>query len=173
MGDTYGDGTGAWAAEVPVHKVRVSPFHLARYEVTVGQFRQFTTDAGYQTQAEADGKGGWGYDPATGICSGRHAKFNWREPGFPQTDDHPVLNVTWNDAVAFCDWLSRKEGYTYRLPTEAEWEYACRAGSVTKYGYGDSASVLGDYAWYGDNSRDRTHPVGQKQPNRWGLYDMH
>ena len=63
----------------------------------------------------------------TGKCEGRNLKYNWRNPGFKQTDDYPVLNVTWNDAVAFCKWLSRKEGKTYRLPTEAEWEYAARA----------------------------------------------
>jgi formylglycine-generating enzyme required for sulfatase activity len=91
---------------------------------------------------------------------------------------HPVDQVSWNDAVEFCKRLSglpeeKKAGRVYRLPTEAEWEYACRAGSTTAYSFGESSQSLGDYAWFSNNSDDRTHPVGQKKPNAWGLYDMH
>jgi formylglycine-generating enzyme required for sulfatase activity len=91
---------------------------------------------------------------------------------------NPVEQVSWDDAVEFCRKLSalpaeKKAGYLYRLPTEAEWEYACRAGTTTKYSFGDSDSALGDYAWYGENSGRTTHPVGGKKPNPWGLYDMH
>ena len=91
---------------------------------------------------------------------------------------NPVENVSWDDAVDFCRKLSalpgeKIAGYVYRLPTEAEWEYACRAGTTTKYSFGDSDSPLGDYAWYDKNSGKTTHPVGQKHPNAWGLYDMH
>jgi formylglycine-generating enzyme required for sulfatase activity len=91
---------------------------------------------------------------------------------------NPVENVSWNDAVEFCRKLSelpgeKKAGYVYRLPTEAEWDYACRAGTTTAYSFGDSESELGDYAWHYKNSRDTTHPVGGKKPNPWGLYDMH
>ena len=96
-------------------------------------------------------------------------------PGFDpynQTDNDPVVEVTWNDAVRFCPWLSRKEGKTYELPTEAEWEYACRAGTKTAYSFGDDLMRLDDYAWYDGNSGGHTHPVGQKKPNSWGLYDM-
>ncbi len=85
----------------------------------------------------------------------------------------PVETVSWNDAAEFCRRLSEKEGKTYRLPTEAEWEYACRAGRTTKWCFGDSQSQLADYAWYDDNSGGTTHPVGEKKPNAWGLYDMH
>jgi formylglycine-generating enzyme required for sulfatase activity/serine/threonine protein kinase len=85
----------------------------------------------------------------------------------------PVEQLSWNDAMEFCKKLSQKEGKTYRLPTEAEWEYACRAGTTSMYGFGDSESQLGAYGWYGNNSGDTTHPVGQKKPNAWGLYDMH
>ena len=85
----------------------------------------------------------------------------------------PVENVSWDDAVEFCRRLSQKEGRTYRLPTEAEWEYACRAGSATRFCYGDRDTSLVDYAWYGHNCYDTTHPVGQKKPNAFGLYDMH
>jgi formylglycine-generating enzyme required for sulfatase activity/serine/threonine protein kinase len=91
---------------------------------------------------------------------------------------NPVQTVSWNDAVEFCRKLSelpaeKKAGYVYRLPTEAEWEYACRAGTTTTYSFGDSDSELGEYAWYRDNSGNTTHPVGKKKPNAWGLYDMH
>jgi formylglycine-generating enzyme required for sulfatase activity len=91
---------------------------------------------------------------------------------------HPVDQMSWNDAVEFCKRLSelpeeKKAGRVYRLPTEAEWEYACRAGSTTAYSFGESSQSLGDYAWFSNNSDDRTHPVGQKKPNAWGLYDMH
>jgi formylglycine-generating enzyme required for sulfatase activity len=85
----------------------------------------------------------------------------------------PVEQVSWNDATAFCQKLSKQTGKQYRLPSEAEWEYACRAGSTTKYCFGDSDSQLKDYAWYDDNSGKTTHPVGQRKANVWGLYDMH
>jgi formylglycine-generating enzyme required for sulfatase activity len=92
--------------------------------------------------------------------------------------NHPVENVSWKDAVEFCRKLSmwpeeKKAGRVYRLPTEAEWEYACRAGSQTAFHFGDDPGSLGDYAWFRDNSGGQTHPVGQKKPNAWGLYDMH
>ena len=91
---------------------------------------------------------------------------------------NPVENASWREAVEFCSKLSalpaeRAAGRVYRLPTEAEWEYACRAGTKTGYTFGDSDSKLGDYAWYGKNSGSKTHAVGGKQPNAWGLYDMH
>jgi formylglycine-generating enzyme required for sulfatase activity len=87
---------------------------------------------------------------------------------------NPVENVSWDDVQEFIKKLNQKEGGNkYRLPTEAEWEYAARAGTPGKYSFGDDAGALGRYAWYGDNSGDTTHPVGQKEPNGWGLYDMH
>ena len=86
---------------------------------------------------------------------------------------NPVEMVSWNDAVEFCKSLSRKTGRTFRLPTEAEGECACRAGSSTRFCFGDSDGGLGDYAWYDGNSGNQTHPVGEKKPNAWGLYDMH
>ncbi|NIA12025.1 MAG: SUMF1/EgtB/PvdO family nonheme iron enzyme [Nitrospiraceae bacterium] len=103
----------------------------------------------------------------------------WREvmgnnPSYFKGDDLPVEKVSWNDVQEFIRKLNEKEGTDkYRLPSEAEWEYACRAGTTTRYSFGDDESKLGDYAWYYDNSGDKTHPVGQKKPNLWGLYDMH
>ncbi len=91
---------------------------------------------------------------------------------FKNNPQNPVESVSWNDAQAFCQKLSQITGKTYRLPTEAEWEYACRAGTTTRYYFGDDANQLGDYAWYNGNSQRTTHFVGQKKPNAWGLYDM-
>ncbi len=92
--------------------------------------------------------------------------------------DHPVEGVGWEDAVEFCRRLSelpaeKAAGNVYRLPAEAEWEYACRAGTTTNYSFGDGASDLGDYSWFYNNSGQTTHPVGGKKPNAWGLFDMH
>jgi formylglycine-generating enzyme required for sulfatase activity len=92
--------------------------------------------------------------------------------------DLPVGNVGWDDANEFCRRLSalpeeKQAGRVYRLPTEAEWEYACRAGTTTKWSFGDDESRLGDYAWFDGNSGNGTHPVGKKKPNAWGLFDMH
>ena len=100
------------------------------------------------------------------------SNFKFKRP------QNPVERVSWADAVEFCRKLSRMPaektaGHVYRLPTEAEWEYACRAGTTTAYGFGDDASRLGDYAWFNGNSDSKTHPVGEKKPNAWGLYDMH
>ena len=91
---------------------------------------------------------------------------------FQNNPQNPVEKVSWNDAQAFCQKLSQITGKTYGLPTEAEWEYACRAGTTTRYYFGDNANQLGDYAWYSGNSQSKTHPVGDKKPNAWGLYDM-
>lgn len=95
---------------------------------------------------------------------------------FRGSGDLPVEKVSWDDAVEFCQKISDREtsaGLKYRLPTEAEWEYACRAGSTTRFCFGDSDSGLAEYGWYYDNAGEKTHPVGQKKPNAWGLFDMH
>jgi formylglycine-generating enzyme required for sulfatase activity len=94
------------------------------------------------------------------------------------SENHPVERISWNDAVEFCERLSelpeeKAAGRVYRLPSEAEWEYACRAGSPDDYAFGNQTQLLGEYCWYAANSGGRTHPVGQKKPNAWGLYDMH
>jgi len=87
--------------------------------------------------------------------------------------DVPLRRVRWTEAVAYANWKSEREGKKYRLPTEAEWEYACRAGSESKFCFGDDESMLGAYAWYAPNAEGYTHNVGTKKPNAWGLYDMH
>ncbi|WP_420715493.1 formylglycine-generating enzyme family protein [Cupriavidus sp. D39] len=186
--------------EAPVHKVRITrSFYLGQYEVTVGQFKRFLEASGYTPESEADGTGGYGYNPTydpeksdrRDAFEGRSPKYSWRNPGFPQGDDHPVVNVTWNDAVAMTKWLSEKDGKTYRLPTEAEWEYACRAGTRTRYYSGnDPQSLLKvantfdadtqenwpkwkNYATQGHDGFQFTAPVGSFAPNALGLYDMH
>jgi len=176
--------------EKPKHRVRITrPFYLGIHEITRGQFRRFADDARYQTEAERDGKGGYGWDEERKHFE-HNPQYNWQRPGFEQTDDHPVVNVSWNDAQAFVAWLSRKEGATYRLPTEAEWEYACRAGSTTRYSFGDNPEGLAAVGNVADGTAKQKHPawswclaardgfvytapVGRYKPNAWGLFDMH
>ena len=110
------------------HEVELTKgFYLGMHEVTVGQFRQFVRDANYQTDGQRDGKGGWGVSEAGSIEM--NGKYTWKSPGFAQSDDHPVVLVSWNDAKAFYRWLTEKEQKQYRLPTEVQWDYACRAGT--------------------------------------------
>ncbi len=188
MGSPEGE-PGREAQELQ-HEVELTKgFYLGTCEVTVGRFKQFVKDTKYETDGERDGKGSYGID-AAGKIEQMQAKFTWRSPGFEQTDDHPVVNVSWNDAEAFCRWLSTKEKKTYRLPTEAEWEYACRAGSTTAYSHGDDPeglTAVGNGAdatararfpgWsLGIKAKDGhvfTAPVGRFKPNAFGLYDTH
>ena len=109
---------------------------------------------------------------ATEITQTQWTKIMGRNPSFPQGDDLPVNKIKWHEAVEFCRKLSEMEHRRYRLPTEAEWEYACRAGTVTPYYFGSSATDLKDFAWFAANSEETVHPVATKEPNKWGLYDM-
>lgn len=163
MGNNFGD---VYYMEIPVHEVCVSEFSIGKYAVTRGDFKRFVDDTGYRTEAEkSDGcyvydGNSWMKDPAAG----------WSSPGFSQEDDHPVVCVSWNDSVAYSQWLSRKDNKYYRLPTEAEWEYAARSGGKhEKFAGGNDIDVV---AWYSGNSGNRTHSVGQKLANGLGLYDM-
>jgi formylglycine-generating enzyme required for sulfatase activity len=159
-------------AEAPRHRVRLTrPFYLGACEVTVGAFRRFVDATGYKTDAEKDGKGGYDMDEKGGWT--QKPEFGWRNPGFAQTDEHPVVGVSWNDAAAFCQWLSRKEGKAYRLPTEAEWEYACRAGTTARWSFGNDETSLAQYGWFDGNFSGSSHPVGQKGASAWGLHDVH
>ena len=147
----------------PRHRVRVDTFYMGRTEVTVAQWRRFARESGYVSRAEQ----GWGGLIRTPKGLKIMPDANWKNPYIPQEDNHPVVLVSWKDARAFCQWLSKKTGQKYRLPTEAEWEYAYRGGSQDEYS-GD----LDTTAWYEYNSGGRTHPVGTKRPNSFGLYDM-
>ena len=120
---------GRYPDERPQHKVEITrPFYMGVSPVTRGQFAAFVDTEHYKTEAEVDGQGGFGFNAAAGKWE-VNPEYTWRHPGFDQTDEHPVVTVSWNDAVSFCTWLSKKEGKTYELPTEAEWEYSCRAGT--------------------------------------------
>jgi len=181
MGSNDGDD------EKPVHKIKISQgFHMGLYEVTRQQFGQFVEKAGYKTDAEREGWS-WAW---RGSRVAKVDGLSWQNPGYKQTDDHPVLCVSWNDAKAFCDWLSQNEGRTYRLPTEAEWEYACRAGTKTAYQWGNNPDNGSGWCNATDltakpsfsewktvfNWRDGyiyTSPVGQFRQNSFGLFDMH
>ena len=190
MGSPNGE-EGRLDEEGPQHEVEITkPFYMGVYPVTRGQFAAFVKDADYKTEAETDGRGGEGYNAATGN-SEQEPEYTWRNPGFVQTDDDPVVEVTWNDAEKFCEWLSRKEKKTYGLPTEAQWEYACRAGTTTRFWCGDTDASLQGNANVADASlREKfpasaswavawndgypfTSPVGVFKANPWGLYDMH
>ena len=140
------------------HRVRITrPFHLGVTEVTRGQFRRFVDDAGYRTEAEKDGKGGYGWNEETKKFE-QNPRYTWQNAGFEQTDEHPVVNVSWNDAQAFIGWLSRKEGKTYRLPTEAEWEYACRAGTTARFACGDDPEGLAAVGNVADGTAKEKYP---------------
>jgi formylglycine-generating enzyme required for sulfatase activity len=175
------------------HEVKISkPFYIAVTPVTVDQFAVFAKESGYKTDAE---KAGWSL--AIDIKDGKLAAkqlngCSWLAPSFDQKGDHPVVQVSWNDAQAFCQWLSKKTGKTVVLPTEAQWEYACRAGTNTAYPWGDnpetgegwdncadqslkkvlpsSPANLTFFSWYDDFVF--TSPVASFKANAWGLYDM-
>ncbi len=162
----------------PVHTVKIEKaFWMGKYPVTVGQFKRFVEETGYQTTAEKeDGAYVW-----TGSWE-KKKDANWRNPYFKQTDKHPVVCISWLDAVKFCEWLSIETDKKYRLPTEAEWEYACRGGTTTPFHFGetittDLVNYNGNYP-YGDAPkgewRKQTVEVDHfKHANNFGLYQMH
>jgi len=185
-------------SESPVHRVRISAFHMGKYELTKGQFRVFVEATGYKTDAEKDPAGGWCVNRQ--LPKGEQSPiYNWTNAGFPQTDQHPVVSVSWNDAVAYCRWVTaeyskRGQKRVCRLPTEAEWEYACRAGSNTRYSSGDSPQSLSAFANLRDGALQAEIPElnfvrwppfpfndgaaftsvgGEYRANAFGLYDMH
>lgn len=217
-GQTTGQRTGApassvdlptqWSNELGMHFARIPAgefqhagstettpptrigraYLIASHEVTVGQFQSFVQSTGYLTDAETDEiRGGFGWTEG-GIRQSED--FSWRETGFPQSPDHPVVNVSWNDAVAFARWLSEQDGHHYRLPTEAEWEHACRATAVSRFSLGDSYTQIAGHANIADNALKEilpslktdmqvsdnfafTAPVRSLAPNDWGIHDMH
>jgi len=179
------DEKGRASDEGPVHLVRIAePFALAAREVTVGEFRAFVEAKGYRTEAEK-GQGCVTWDGAKWAYD---AKRTWRAPGFGQGADHPVVCVSWNDARAYLEWLSQEAKRTYRLPSEAEWEYAARAGSTTARYWGEGPDGACDFANVADETSKRqynwapihqcddgfvnTAPVGSFKANAFGLEDM-
>lgn len=149
--------SGAYASEKPQHEVTISSsFFMAKYEVTQAEWEDVM-----------------GFNPYELDKSNSYYNL----PGMAERITHPnhPATVSWQDAQEFIKQLNAKEGHNrYRLPTEAEWEYACRAGTTTAHSFGDDSRRLGKYAWYGEDfATGGTHPVGRKKPNPWGLYDMH
>jgi formylglycine-generating enzyme required for sulfatase activity len=153
-----------------LHDVTIgSPFYIGRYPVTRGQYRLFVEQSGYVTEAEKGGSGGSGWD---GHQLVQRKEFTWRSPGFAQTDNDPVTLVTYDDAQAFAAWLTRKAARRVDLPTEAQWEYAARAGSKTPFfGAEDDEHAL-DIGWFQKNAGNGTRPVGRRMPNAWNLHEM-
>ena len=191
---------------IPRHQVVLSrPFYLSTTEVTKAQFDQFVTATEYKTTAESNSMGivGWDPTPDPERPSHKHSfrqkpDLDWKNPGFPQAADHPVVGVSFRDAIAFCQWLSTKERKTYRLPTEAEWEYAARAGTQTFFSFGDDYRgeiekhanignaelekafpdrVMRQWIVYPETQPGDDHvftsPVGNYQANPFGIFDMH
>ena len=156
MGCSPGD-SDCQDRERPVHTVSIKTFRMGKYEVTAGQFRRFVDAAGYRTDAE---RGGNCWTVQADGEAAEQAGLDWRNPGFSQSDRHPVVCVSWNDARAYAQWLSRQGGGRYRLPSESEWEYAARAGGRGRYSFGDSEALLCQYG----NVADHT---AQQRFNNW------
>jgi len=143
-GEFYMGSKNGSSDEKPVHRVYLDSYYISKYEVTFAQYDKFCEGTG----RSKPGDKGWG------------------------RGSRPVISVSWNDAKAFCEWLSKKRGRNIHLPTEAQWEYAARGGNRSRgYRYSGSNNA-GDVAWYNSNSGNKTHPVGQKIPNELGIYDM-
>ncbi len=154
-GGTFMMGSNEYDNEKPIHKVTLQPFFMGKYQVTQAQWRVIANRNDLKVKIDLK-----------------------PDPSYFKGDQRPVEQVNWYEAVEFCDRLSKLTGRQYQLPSEAQWEYACKAvtshqSPVTKYSFGDDESKLGEYAWYNENSGSQTHPVGQKTPNNFGLYDMH
>lgn len=169
---SHGATPGSVSDEAPQHNVSLRPFALGKYDVTRREYAAFVRETGYPT---GDGC----YDNGN-PNSPKRAGATWQNPGFRQTERDPVICVSWQDAQAYVSWLNgklRRAGSAsvsgpYRLPSEAEWEYAARAGTTTRFWWGDDDGVAAAHAWYKDNAGRQTHPVGLKPPNPFGLYDM-
>lgn len=185
--------------ERPFHQVKISKkIYMGKTEVTVGQFSQFLSETNYVPESIKDGTGAYGYshehdknrNEVDDAFAGRDTKYSLMNPGFDQSPEHPVVNVSWNDAVAMAVWLTKKEGVRYRLPTEAEWEYACLANKQKRYSSSDDPEELsklanifdkdatprwrrwGDFALESHDGYAFTAPVGSFQANAFGLHDM-
>ncbi|MEO7297222.1 MAG: SUMF1/EgtB/PvdO family nonheme iron enzyme [Verrucomicrobiota bacterium] len=155
------------ADEGPQHKVKLDAFWMGKCEVTWDEYEMFM----YAEEKKKAADGTYISDSADAVTRPTRPyvemSFGMGKIGFP------AISMTQHGANKYCQWLSAKTGHFYRLPTEAEWEYACRAGTTTTYSFGDDVAQLGEYAWFADNSDGKYQKVGKKKPNAWGLHDMH
>ncbi len=157
--------TYLYANELPRHKVNIKPFSIGKYEVTKSEYAAFikaTNRFSRSLGCYVLKQDNWKMDDTK----------SWNDPGFTQNERHPVVCISQPDAQAYADWLKEKTGKPYRLPTEAEWEYAARAGTQSPWYWTGDKNASNDYAWYQGNSEKGTHLVGVKQPNAFGLFDM-
>ena len=170
MGSPEGE-SGRKDDEGPQHKVRISPFYLCTTEITLELFMAYYQETMsakkdfFEVEQEKDKQ-----IKDTDAITGPTPVYGDLTMGYNKK--HPAMGMTWYNATNFCRWLSQKTGNKYRLPTEAEWEYACRAGTTNALGCSDNQKQLADFATYEANSNDETSEVAKKKPNKWGLYDM-
>jgi formylglycine-generating enzyme required for sulfatase activity len=159
--------TGRGADEGPQHSVAIRPFWMGKTEVTWDEY-----DLYWKKNEEAQRPAETPADKAADAVSRPTPPYADETFGHGR-EGQPVICITHHAAMEYCRWLSAKTGHTYRLPTEAEWEYACRAGTKSAFSFGDDPTLLKDFGWFKENSEDLTHKVGEKKPNPWGLFDMH
>jgi formylglycine-generating enzyme required for sulfatase activity len=165
---------GRGADEGPQVEVEIAPFWMGKFEVTWDEYDVFgfQQDLKKKRQMKVDLAAQPANEKAADAVTRPTPPYADETFGYAR-EGHPVISITHHAAMEYCAWLSAKTGKTYRLPTEAEWEYAARAGTKTAYSFGADPKLLGDYAWFAGNSQTKPHPVGKKKPNPWGLHDMH
>jgi formylglycine-generating enzyme required for sulfatase activity len=160
---------GRGADEGPQHKVTLPAFYMAVKEVTWSAYDEFAFSLDLQRKRKLGVTGPKDAGDAVSRPTPPYADESW---GWGK-EAQPVIGVTQYAASHYCEWLSARTGKKYRLPTEAEWEYAARAGTTTAYSFGDDPATAGDYAWFKDNAGEQPHVGGAKKPNAWGLFDTH
>src|SRR6267154_1429535 len=157
--------------EVPQHKVKISPFWMQQFEISWNEYELFM----YPDEEHRMRETNPGDESADKIADGvSHPSKPYVEMSFGMgKEGFPAIAMTQHAANKYCQWLSATTGHFYRLPTEAEWEYACRAGTTTTFSFGNDTNKLGDYAWFEQNSEFKYQKVGRKKPNPWGLYGIY